>query len=108
MDVKTQGSEVEALKHDLSALREDVARLTRAVSENQKSNVNSLRDELRRESKEAWQNAKKRGDEALGKAKDYGDRRVHEVESRIEERPFLSLLIIFLVGLVIGKLTDRR
>jgi len=33
---------------------------------------------------------------------------VENVESQIQEKPFMSLLIAFIVGLVLGKLFDKK
>ena len=95
------------VKSDLQALREDLAKLTRTVSESQKSNISSLRDEFRRESREALDQVRQKGDEALHRAKDAGDKAFHDVESKIEERPFLSIIIMFLAGILVGKMLDR-
>ncbi|WP_296935548.1 hypothetical protein [uncultured Marinobacter sp.] len=84
------------VKRDLQELREDLAKLTRTVSESQKSNISSLRDEIRRESREA-----------LHRAKDAGDKAFHDVEHKIEERPFLSIIVMFLAGILVGKMLDR-
>lgn len=95
-DVKKQNAEYEQVKADLQTLREDLAKLSRSVAEGQKNSFNSFRDELRRE-----------GQEALDSARGYGEKAMHDVEERITERPFLTVIILFLAGLVVGKLLDR-
>lgn len=95
-DVKKQNAEYEQVKSDLKALREDLAKLSRSVADGQKNNFNSFRDELRRE-----------GQEALDSARGAGEKALHDVEERITQRPFLTVLILFLAGLVVGKLLDR-
>lgn len=95
------------VKRDLQELREDLGKLTRTVSESQKSNISSLRDEIRRESREALDQVRQRGDEALHRAKDAGDKAFHDVEHKIEERPFLSIIVMFLAGILVGKMLDR-
>ena len=107
MEAKSGQDEYKQLKQDLHQLREDFANLTRAVTEGQKSNVSSLRDEIRRESREAFDQVRQKGNDALNRAKDAGDKAVHDVEHKIEERPFLSIIIMFLAGLLVGKLLDR-
>ena len=44
----------------------------------------------------------------LQAARNKGTETVESVEHQIQERPFVSLLIAFLVGLVLGNLFDRR
>lgn len=95
-DVKNSNAEYDQVKADMRALREDLARLSKSVAEGQKNNLNSFRDEVRRESQEA-----------LDYARGASEKAMHEVEERITERPFLTVIILFLAGLVVGKLLDR-
>ncbi|MDY6816517.1 MAG: hypothetical protein SV598_11710 [Pseudomonadota bacterium] len=107
MEAKSSQEEYKQVQQDLQQLREDLANLTHAVTESQKSNISSLRDEIRRESREAFDRVRKTGNDTLNRAKDAGDKAVDEVEHKIEERPFLSIVIMFLVGILVGKLLDR-
>jgi ElaB/YqjD/DUF883 family membrane-anchored ribosome-binding protein len=107
MEAKSSQDEYNQVKQDLQQLREDMSKLTRAVSESQKSNISHLRDEIRRESREAFDQVRQKGDAALHRAKDAGDKAVHDVEHKIEERPFLSVILMFLAGILVGKLLDR-
>lgn len=107
MEAKNSQDEYNQVKQDLQTLRDDLSKLTQAVSEGQKNNISSLRDEIRRESRDVFDQVKKRGDEALNRAKETGDKAVNDVENRIEDRPFLSILIMFLAGVLVGKLFDR-
>lgn len=107
MEAKSSQDEYDQVKQDLQKLREDLANLTKTVTESQKSNISSLRDEIRRESREALDQVRNRGNDALNRAKDAGDKAIHDVEHKIEERPFLSILIMFLAGILVGKLLDR-
>ncbi|MBW0147135.1 DUF883 family protein [Marinobacter arenosus] len=107
MEAKPSQDEYDQVKQDLQKLREDLATLTKTVTESQKSNISSLRDEIRRESREALDQVRSRGNDALNRAKDAGDKAIHDVEHKIEERPFLSILIMFLAGILVGKLLDR-
>lgn len=108
MEAKSSQDEFNQVKQDLQQLRDDLAKLTKAVSDDQKSNISSLRDEIRRESREAIDQARQKGTDALNRARDAGDKAVHDVEHKIEERPFLSIVIMFLVGVLVGKLLDRE
>ncbi|WP_203299894.1 YqjD family protein [Marinobacter sediminum] len=107
MEAKSSQDEYNQVKKDLQQLREDLATLTRTVSDSQKSNISSLRDEIRRESREAFDQVRQKGNDAFNRARDAGDKAVHDVEHKIEERPFLSVVLMFLAGVLVGKLLDR-
>lgn len=107
MEATSAKDDYSRVKDDLQLLRDDLAKLTKAVADGQKSNISSLRDEIRRESREALDSVRKRGDEALHRARDAGTKAVHDVEHQIEERPFLSILLMFLAGILVGRLLDR-
>lgn len=107
MEAQSAQDDYRNVKEDIQLLRDDLAKLTKAVAEGQKGNISSLRDEIRKESRAALKAARERGDEALNRAREAGDKAVHDVEHKIEERPFLSVIIVFLVGLLVGKLLDR-
>lgn len=93
---KSNQENYQSVKDDLQVLRDDLAKLTRAVGDQQKNKVSSLRDEVLREGNEALDSVRKRGDQMT-----------KEVEGKISERPFLSVVVMFLVGLLVGKLLDR-
>jgi ElaB/YqjD/DUF883 family membrane-anchored ribosome-binding protein len=107
MEAKSSQNEYEQVRHDLQQLREDLSKLTKTVAEGQKSNISNLRDEIRRESREAFDQVRERGDEAFNRARDASSKAVHDVEHKIEERPFLSVVLMFLAGLLVGRLLDR-
>lgn len=107
MEAKSGQNDYEQVREDLQKLRDDLSKLTKSVAEGQKSNISSLRDEIRRESREAFDQVKQRGDEAFNRARDAGTKAVDDVEHRIGERPFLSIVIMFLAGLLVGRLLDR-
>lgn len=107
MEAKSNQSDYEQVREDIRKLSEDLSKLTKSVAEGQKSNISSLRDEIRRESRAAFDQVKQRGDEAIHRARDAGSKAVDDVEHRIEERPFLSIIIMFLAGLLVGRLLDR-
>lgn len=95
------------VKEDLQLLREDLAALTKSVTDGQKSNVNSLKDEISRETRAAFDSLRKRGDAAISRATEAGSQTAENVENKIGERPFLSIILMFLAGIVVGKMLDR-
>lgn len=107
MEANSTQEDYNRVKEDLKSLQDDLLKLTRAVTESQKSKVSNLRDEVRRESEEALDDVRKRGDKAYKQARDAGEHAIKGAESRIEERPFLALLLAFVAGLLVSKLFDR-
>ncbi|QSP94779.1 DUF883 family protein [Marinobacter salinisoli] len=107
MEAKSGKDEYSQVKQDLQQLRDDLATLTKALTEEQKGNISSLRDEIRRESQQAFDQVRQKGNEAVDRAKNAGDKAIHDVERKIEERPLLSVVIMFLIGVLVGKLLDR-
>lgn len=79
-------AELEALRQDMSKLRTDLS-----------SVIRSLMDE-----------GKTRAGAMATRAKETGKRAVEATEEQIKERPFLSILVVFLVGLILGKLFDQK
>jgi len=95
------------VKEDLQLLREDFASLTKSVAEGRTSSANNLKDEISREAHAVFDNLRKRGDAALTRATEAGSQTVENVEHKIEERPFLSIILMFLAGIIVGKMLDR-
>ncbi|MBX3351723.1 MAG: DUF883 family protein [Phycisphaeraceae bacterium] len=97
-------SEIEQLRDDLRAVREDLAALGKDVVSATKTGVHSAsaaaRDEARKRLEQLG--------EAWDDAKDTGRAAKRDVEHHIEEHPFAAVMIALGVGVVIGKLLDRR
>jgi ElaB/YqjD/DUF883 family membrane-anchored ribosome-binding protein len=89
-------NDVESLKKDMAALREDLKGLTRALVEHGKTEAGETKDRLVSELNKELESAREQGEKA-----------VQSVERQIQERPLISLLVALLLGLVFGKLLDR-
>lgn len=107
MEKHTAKDDYGRVKEDLQLLREDLASLTKAVADGQKANASNLKDEISREAQTVFDNLRKRGDAALTRATEAGSQTVEGVEHKIEERPFLSIILMFLAGVIVGKMLDR-
>lgn len=107
MDKQTAQGDYANVKEDLQVLRDDIAALTKTVAEGQTSRANNLKDEISRETRSVLDQLRKRGDEALTRATEAGSKSVEGVEHKIEERPFLSIILMFLAGIIVGKMLDR-
>lgn len=80
-----ESQEVQNLKRDLDALRRDLARLSNTLVTEARSGA------------EQW----------LGEFNDRSQKMIHQAETKIGERPFLSLLVSFVLGVVLAKTLDR-
>ena len=90
-------SDINVIKSDVDTLRKDLAaaldRLKGTAASRAESEIQALQKRINRIADELQTG----GRESL-----------RAVEERIEERPLVSLAIAFAVGLVLGRLFDRR
>lgn len=91
------GQDIETLREDVTKLRADLSQLGKNLLERGKNETDAAKGKVIEELKYELQAARNKGTET-----------VESVEHQIQERPFVSLLIAFLVGLVLGNLFDRR
>lgn len=92
--------ELDELKKNLKDLQETAASSGSVAGDA----VEALRGRLESEAERLM--AKLRG--AASGAAETGERALHNVEGKIEERPFASVLTVFGVGLVVGWLLGRK
>ncbi|MEE9176155.1 MAG: hypothetical protein V3U19_08295 [Thermodesulfobacteriota bacterium] len=91
------GKDVETLKDDLSKLREDLTGIAQSLLEKGKTETEAAKDKLSEGLQDEFQAVRDKSKET-----------VESLEDQIREKPLLSLLIAFIVGLFLGKLFDRR
>lgn len=96
--------EIQTLREDVAKLRADLSGVAGALKdlgkgrvEEAKSTLTELAEALREELRKGMEGARSRG-----------KRSVETVEEQIEQRPLLALLAAFGVGIVLGKILDRR
>jgi len=85
--------DLRALKEDLSQLRADLASLTGKATNQAKAMGRERFEQMR---------------QALAAAKEKGGAAVQGTQHQIEEHPWTAVAIAFGVGLLVGKLLDRR
>lgn len=90
------GQDLEALREDVTKLRADLSQLAKALLEKGKSETDSAKDRVVEDLMAGLRSARVKGGDTL-----------ESVEHRIQEKPLMSLLIAFFVGLLLGKLFDR-
>jgi ElaB/YqjD/DUF883 family membrane-anchored ribosome-binding protein len=97
------GKEMEALKEDMAKLRGDLAGIAEALKDAGRGRVEAAKGTLA-ELADALREELRRG---LEGAKEKSRKSVDTVEQQIEQRPLLSLLAAFGVGVFLGKFLDR-
>lgn len=90
------GQDLDALREDVTKLRADLSQLAKALLEKGKSESDSAKDKVVEELMAGLRTARVRGNDT-----------VESVEHRIQEKPLMSMLIAFFVGLLLGKLFDK-
>jgi ElaB/YqjD/DUF883 family membrane-anchored ribosome-binding protein len=93
------GSDLQAIKDDVAALRRDLATLVRAMASDASETMACARGAVGQ-----------LGDEALRIYENFatqGERSVKAIGRHVEEQPVMSLLIAFAVGFFARKLLSR-
>ncbi len=91
------GQDINNLKEDVTKLRSDLSQLGKTLLEKGKHETDTAKDKVIEELKSELQAARSKGKET-----------VESVEQQIQQKPFISLLIAFMIGLILGKLFERR
>lgn len=90
-------SDIDSIKSDLDTLRKDLATVLERIKGTATSRAESEIQALQKRINKIAEDVQVSGRESL-----------RAVEERIEERPLVSLAMAFAVGLVLGRLFDRR
>jgi ElaB/YqjD/DUF883 family membrane-anchored ribosome-binding protein len=94
---KDLGKDVDTLKEDISRLKDDLASIAETLLEKGKVETDAAKEKL----------GERFGDE-LEAARVKGKEQMESIEDQIREKPLMSLLIAFVIGLFLGKLLDLR
>ena len=89
--------DVDAIKADLTALRKDLAGIVETVKTSAKGRAESEIEALQERLNKIAADVQGSGREGL-----------RAVEGQIEDKPLVSVAIAFAVGLMLGRLFDRR
>jgi len=89
--------DVDAIKADLDALRKDLSSVVETIKGSAKSRAEAELDALHKRLNQIAADLQTSGRDSL-----------RAVEGQIGEKPLVSVAIAFAVGLMIGKLFDRR
>jgi len=93
------GNDLESLKNDVSKLQSDISDITQKLIYKAKTDSGPIpmKDKIIEDLKNELDRARGKGREAF-----------ESVKQKIQEKPLMSLLIAFILGLLLGKLLDRR
>jgi ElaB/YqjD/DUF883 family membrane-anchored ribosome-binding protein len=86
-----------ALRSDLDTLRKDFGTFVSTLKSSTSSRAEAELDAMRQRIATLTNDLQTRGEQ-----------QVRNVESKIEERPFMSIAIAFATGLIVGRMLDRR
>jgi ElaB/YqjD/DUF883 family membrane-anchored ribosome-binding protein len=96
--------DLDAVKEDLAKLRSDIAELTQKLIDTGRSEVSTARNRVRSEA----QNLGREFRATLNETGEQGLKTVESVEQLLTDRPLVSLLAAFGLGLLVGKFLQRR
>ena len=97
MGQENLGQDLEALREDVTRLRSDLSQLAKSLLDKGKSESDTAKERVIEELMSNFRSARDKSNET-----------VESVEHKIQEKPLMSLLIAFLVGLILGKLFESR
>jgi ElaB/YqjD/DUF883 family membrane-anchored ribosome-binding protein len=100
-------AEFDTLKADLDTLRKDVSSLASSFGDAATDEVRTRGRRARAAVGRATNRAGEVWDDATSEVSRRGREGVASLEHQIDERPFISVLVAFGIGVVIGKLTNR-
>jgi ElaB/YqjD/DUF883 family membrane-anchored ribosome-binding protein len=99
--------ELDTLKAGLDTLRKDISSLVSSFGDTATDEVKTRGRRARAAVGRVTDRAGEMWDDATKETSRHGREGVAAVEQQIEERPFISVLVAFGIGLVIGKLINR-
>lgn len=104
LDESGATNDMQALKDDLRSLRADVSNLMESLKGAASSKAKELGSTLKETSDQLGTQVK----DVLGSAREKGGQVASDLEARIQERPLMSVLVAFGVGLVLSRILSRR
>lgn len=104
LDESGATSDMQALKDDLRSLRSDVSNLMESLKGAASSKAKELGSTLKETSGQLSTQVK----DVWGTAREKGGEVASDLETRIQERPLMSVLVAFGVGLLLSRILNRR
>lgn len=109
--------EVQVLREEIAALRQELAKLIAAIPDTDSGKTGStserdfageIRDELKDSIERARAVVEEKGREFIDKARNDGADVMADLETRVRQYPLLSVFLVFVAGLLLGKVFERR
>lgn len=97
-------AEVQTLKQDIGRLREDLGELLKSMREEGGRRLGETKLKWRGETMNRMDQFK----DVLESARQYGQKACREAQKRIEQRPIVTLLTAFGIGVLVGRILLRR
>src|SRR5262245_58456498 len=94
----------EAMQADMAKLRSDFTSLAQKLIDLGKNEAGSVQDRIETEARSLVQELR----QTLHETQERGQKTIKSVEQMVTEQPLVSLLAAFGIGLLLGKLLDRR
>jgi len=92
--------EIESIKNDIKALRDDL----KAMGKRGKEEQAAWADRLRKEVQDRMESVRSR----VEQAKEYGQNTMDKARGEIVHRPFIAVLVAFVVGWILARIFRRR
>lgn len=96
--------EFDTLKSDVAKLRSDLSTTTKKLIDVGKDQTGEAKEIAKIEAAKLLSEL----EDAVDESKQKGKRALESVEDKIIEKPLLSLLVAFVIGLLIGKVVDNH
>ncbi len=96
--------DLETLKTDLKNLRADVSSLMHSLKGAASSTAHNVGDDLKHTGGQLGEQVM----DALGTVKDKGSELTSSLEGHVQDRPLISVLVAFGLGLVLSRMLERR
>ena len=100
--------EIAALQEEIRQLRAELGKIIGDTAASTRQSARDFARELQEELKETLDTARDRSRDFIDQARDKGEDAIDQLEEKIERYPLLSLFLVFLAGVLLGKLFDRR
>jgi ElaB/YqjD/DUF883 family membrane-anchored ribosome-binding protein len=101
-------AELDALKHDVQALRSDLKQLLRSVSQDSRNRLGEVAMKLEGMTRRWTSQAQDKMHDVVDAAREHGYQAARMARKGVQHRPFATTVAAFLGGLIVGRLFMRR
>lgn len=98
----------ETLKVDLEKIRSDVVKMATDFAGSKQNIVKYFADDVIKQGQSLLESAKSRSESLAKSASETSKQAAKKMEGKIQERPFVSIVLSFLIGLILAKILNRN